>query len=306
MKINSTLKRLLVKALAESTETETMVKIVRNIIPFYNVYESSGFPENIPMPTQDAANHIISDLITEGLVIRFVITLIDIYQNGLMGKKMQIKKLPQILKELEILGYIYNPETKNFEENVRKSKTRGWGVLQEGELYEFAFLRIDIVDNTKLVRKYPKLMIIKAYSEIKAMVRKMVERRKGRLWEWEGDGGLAAFHYENKNLQAVFAGMEILYELFFFNLFECKLDDVLSVRIAIHTGPCHFYTDAKLIQNETLKKLEILESRYSKPNTLTLSQGVYSDLGGKLEKAFEPVSVNGGNYVYRFALRWED
>ena len=179
-------------------------------------------------------------------------------------------------------------------------------MLQEGQIYEFSFLRLDIVRNTKLVRKYPRPLIIDTYSEIKSIVRKLVEKRNGRIWDWEGDGGFAAFHYEDKNINAVLTGIEILYDLFIYNLFECKLKEGLAVRMAIHTGPCQFFKEAKVMQNETLKKLEILESRYSKPNTLTLSPGVYTDMGQKLERAFEQVPIDGGNSVYRYTLQWED
>jgi len=306
MKINSALKRTITKALTESTETETMVRIMRQLIPFYDIYQRSGFPVNIPMPTQDAANQIVYDLVAEGLLIPFIVTLIDVYQNGLMGKKIQIKQLPQILKEMGNAGLTYNPKTRNFDENSNKQKTRGWGVLQEGQVYEFAFLRLDIVGNTKLVRKYPRPLIIETYSEIKAIVRRMVEKRNGRIWEWEGDGGFAAFHFEDKNRKAILAGIEILNELLLFNLFDCQLTEGLSVRMAIHTGPCHFSTEAKVMQNSTLKKLEILESQYSEPNTLTVSPGVYSDLGQKLEKAFEEITLDGGNSVYRYCIRWEE
>ena len=133
-----------------------------------------------------------------------------------------------------------------------------------------------------------------------------IEKRNGRIWGWEGDGGLAAFYFQDKNVNAALSAIEIILDLFFYNQFKCRLNEPLQARIAIHTGQCQFFQDLKRMQNDILRSLEVLESEYTLPNTITLSPSVYHDLGSKLENCFIPIEIKKGHYIYRYNLIWED
>jgi len=95
-------------------------------------------------------------------------------------------------------------------------------------------------------------------------------------------------------------------ELFLYNLFGSKLNEALKIRMAVHTGPSKFTSSTDTIQNDTLRRLESIEAHYSKPNWLVLSQGVFSDLGGKLAKLFKSYEVESGLFLYRYMLEWEE
>ena len=85
-----------------------MERLVRRIIPDYDLHRRSGFPENIPIPQVDAAEQVYMDMVSEKLLIRFIEVLIDVNQNGYMGRPVTIRLLPQILNELEEVGLSYN------------------------------------------------------------------------------------------------------------------------------------------------------------------------------------------------------
>jgi hypothetical protein len=307
VKENRVLKQLVVKALSQSMDIRTMVKIARKLFQNYNLYERTGFPENIPIPVLDAAEQIASDVIqNEELFIQFVAHLIDVYQNGLMGKKINIKYLPQIVSELETMGLTYNPEYGTFIESSRDKMTKGWRILEEGKRYEFCLLRVDIVENSRLVREYPRDIVLSTYTDFRSIVKTYIEKREGRIWGWEGDGGLAAFYFQDKNVNATLSAMEIILDLFFYNMFKCTLKEPLKVRIALHTGHCQFYQELKRMQNDVFRILEVLEAQHTLPNTITLSPGIYHDLGSKLEHYFIPIELKKGHYIYRYHLTWED
>jgi class 3 adenylate cyclase len=306
MKVNRQLQNLLVKALSESMPTHTMQKIVRRVIPNYDMQTRTGYPPNIPIPGLTAANQVMLDVNQEELFTKFIIVLIDVCDVGLMGTKMKIKELPQILAELESEGLVYDHDRGQFMETKGDSTSKGWRVLQEGNIYEFTFLRLDIVKNSELVRNHDHGKIMEVYNDLKGIVHKHVATRNGRIWGWEGDGVLAAFYFDDKNFDAVLTGIEILLNLFLYNEFEHKLGEPLNVRIAIHTGPCPFLQEIDRQHSETIVRLESIESQHTQPNGLTLSANVYQDLGTKLEKLFQPAEITPGNYLYRFKMRWED
>ncbi|MBN1410086.1 MAG: hypothetical protein JW969_04525 [Spirochaetales bacterium] len=304
MKVSGKLQRLVIESLSQSMPVQTMVRLARLIFKDYDIYVQTGIPENIPIQKIDAARQIVNDVMARDLMLKLLEILVKVSREGIMGRRLTIRLLPQIFKEVEALGVIYKEEYETFVENDSVVMTKGWGLLHDGDIYDFSFLRIDIVGNTQLVREYTRDEIVKTYSRVKKLFQVIIEKRNGRLWEWEGDGGFAAFYFSDKNQDSVLCGIEFSRELFLYNILNNALKNPIQVRMAIHTGPCQFYQNTKEIKNDTLLRLEKLESEYSEPDTIFISPGVYSDLGGKLEKLFDAVETARGNTVYRYALKW--
>ena len=168
-----------------------------------------------------------------------------------------------------------------------------------------ALLRMDVAGNSSLVRRYPGEVVRATFASMKEIARRQVEKRDGRIWSWEGDGGLAAFYFGDKSMQATLCGIEILHELFLFNLLARRLPEPVSMRLAVHAGPCRFTGSPRDAGGETIRRVELLESMYTQPDSLTVSQVVYTDLGGKLERSFAPVGGDGNSALFRYALGWE-
>jgi hypothetical protein len=305
VKISSRLQSYITQALSQSMEVSLMERLAARVIGGYDLYERTGFPVNIPIPQGDAARQITSDLARSGNIHRFAELLVEVDRAGLMGRPVSIRLLPQIVKELEVLGYRFKEDQGIFVEAGGQGRTKGWGVLIEGQLYELAFLRIDTVGNTALVRKYSKRLVVQVYAEMRRLFSTIVENRDGRLWQWEGDGGVAAFHYGNKNVQAVLSGMEMLLELFMYNLFQCPFSKPLQIRLAVHTGPCPFFVNFERIRSDTLRRLEVIESEFAENDSLIITPGVYSDMGTKLDSFFKSLRVSRHNLLYQYKLRWE-
>ena len=304
MKVSPRLQSYISQALAQSMDVDLMERLASRIISGYDLYQRTGFPPTIPIPQVDAARQIADDLTRGGQMASFVEMLIEVDRNGVMGREVSIRLLPQIVKELRTLGYVFKEQQGTFVEAGIKGKTKGWGVLVEGQIQEFSFLRIDIVGNTDLVRRYSK-QAGQVYNDVRQIFTANVDKREGRVWQWEGDGGIAAFYYGNKNVQAVLSGMETLLELFMYNLFQCPFPKPLRVRLAVHTGPCPFHEDFDQVRSDTLRRLEIIESQFAEVDSLVITPGVHSDLGNKLDCFFKPLRVSRHNLLYQYKLGWE-
>jgi class 3 adenylate cyclase len=305
VKVAARFSTLFVSALSQSLPVELMQKVARMVITDYDVYERSGFPATIPMPRADAARHILKDFSQEGSLLKLIEVLIHVTSHGDMGREVRIPLLPRILAEIEDQGYLYSAEKGMFIEAVERGRTMGWGTLREGKTYEFALLRVDIAGNSELVRRYSREQVSSVYATVRDMVTRFVEKRDGRIWAWEGDGGLAAFYFIDKTIQATLCGMEIVHDLFLYNLLSRSLPEPLQLRLAVHAGPCRFLQSAKEAAGDTIKRIELLESRYTQPGCLTVSPGVFTDLGSKLSPLFDAVPGPDNSSIFRYALGWE-
>jgi hypothetical protein len=195
MRINVRLRDLLIQALVESMSVDMMVMLAQRFIPYYNLQERTGFPENMSVPNRDAARQIINDIRDSRLVLQFAGLLVVMHTEGLMGRKYVIPHMREILAEIHGAGFIFNREFGTFVEDSRIRRTRNWGTLVEGQEYTFSFMSLDIVGNTGLVREYSEETIRATYGDLRGIVQRSIERREGRLWNWEGDGGLVAFYF---------------------------------------------------------------------------------------------------------------
>jgi class 3 adenylate cyclase len=305
VKVQTRFATLFASALSQSMSMELMVKVARMVIPGYDLYERSGFPANIPMPRADAARHILKDFTREGFLLKLLESLIDVASHGIMGREVRIPHLPRIIAEVETQGYRYSVKKGVFIEAGERERTMGWGTLQEGKTYEFALLRADIAGNSRLVRRYPRSRIKDVFGSMKDLVTRLVEKRDGRIWSWEGDGGLAAFYFVDKTIQATLCGIEILHELFLFNLLGRALPEPVLVRLAVHAGPCRFLRSAKESAGDTIRRTELLESDYTRPGCLTVSPGIFTDLGSKLSPHFVAAPGPENGTVYRYGPEWE-
>jgi class 3 adenylate cyclase len=305
MKVQARLATLFEQLLTESMSLDQMQKAIRRVIPGYDIQQRAGYPPNIPMPRADAARHVLKEVLKEGLFLRLVEALIELTTLGEMGREVKILLLPRIIAEVEDQGYKYSRQKRMFVEAVGRKGTMGWGTLRDGGSYEFALLRADIAGNSDLVRRYPKEMVNEALSSVRSMVTRFVEKRDGRIWTWQGDGALAAFYFNDKIIQATLCAMEIIHELFVYNLVARPLPEPLRARLAVHAGPCHFQRSTQQSADDTVKHVEVLESSYTPPGFLTVSPNVYTDLGTKLSSFFKAVPGPDNRSVFRYGLEWQ-
>ncbi len=294
------------KALSEAMDVRTMCHVARRLIPGYDIYQETGFPESFAIPNRDAADTIIRNIIQKDLFLTFVETLLRIEKEGIMSRVVQIPYLNDILKEIYNSGYLYDSENQMFVENPRVRKTRNWGTLQDGETYTLAFLGIDIIDNTGIVRKYPGETVERTYTEFSYIVQNITEKRDGRLWAWEGDGGVIAFFLGNKYLNAVLSAFEIVNQMFLYNRTLCSLKEHLHFRISIHSGECEYTANKEMLtQSEPVKHLMEMEKNFSDTDTVCISFSVKMMLDEYISRQFSPLKKGGKNRYFQYRLGWE-
>ena len=240
------------------------------------------------MPNQNAAERIVADMVKDGFYVDFVETLVRIDREGYMGRHFELKGLGNAIASLINEGYSFDKITGQFFENQQEQISPSWGRLREGDERKMAALRLDIVGNSELVKNYPRAKVEQAYSDMRNIVNRSVTSRLGRLWAWEGDGALAVFLFGSLEKNAVFAGIEILHEIYFYNLMRNPLDEPVNLRLGTHIGPVRYSNiDLERMKNETVKEAAALESLAAK-NSLSVSYNMYITMDQHILNLFGP------------------
>jgi class 3 adenylate cyclase len=282
-----------------------MIRFVRMVSPDYDIYKRSGYPEDAPIPAQDAANRIVTDMIQKGLYVDFVEHLIRIDNEGFMGRRYDLRGLDDVIGGIIEHGYSYDKTTGQFMENQRERISLNWGRLKGGDERQMTVLRLDIAGNSALVKENPRDSIEKAYNDMRTIVTNAVVSRLGRLWSWEGDGALAAFMFGSRDRAAIFAGMEILHELFLYNKIGNPLSSPIKVRIGINAGAVLYsHNMSDCLKGETIKKAVELESK-TEPGSLAISRNLFMSLGQAVLNVFGGEKGSGSVHFRQYKVNLE-
>jgi hypothetical protein len=275
-----------------------MIRFAGLVQPGYNIYRRLGLTEGMPITNQNAAQRIVADMIEDGYYIDFVETLVRIDKEGYMGRRYPLRGLSDVITGVCQEGYSFDKVSGQFFENQRERISANWGRLQEGDERRMTVLRLDIVGNSILVRENPRAKIHTAYNDLRGIVERAVINRLGRLWSWEGDGALGAFLIGPIESMAVFAGMEILHELFFYNKVDNPLTSPIKVRMGVHIGPIRYSVNAmERLKNETIKEAVTLESKAASADSMAVSFSLFLPMEDAATALFTPErSAAGAKY----------
>ncbi len=299
MRLRIRLRNMLVRSLSQSMDVHTMVHVARRVIDTYDIHERTGIPKSLSVPNNDAARQIVEDVAAAGQLLSFIELLVSIHRNGFVGRKIRIPRLQGIVDDLLEDGYRFDASTGTFVEDASQRKTQNWGVLQHGVDYHLGLLVMDVEGNSELVRRHGNDVMDRVYSDLRRMVLRVIDKRNGRLWFWEGDGGLAAFYTDDVATMAVKSGMEIIHELLLYNAMWNPLDAPVRLRFAVSTGHVAYSDDfSELESAPAIKKVQEIEANHTVGNTLTVSSTVFLALDPLLQSCFQ-IAEGSGESAYR-------
>ncbi|MFP4492251.1 MAG: hypothetical protein ACLFNZ_12300, partial [Spirochaetaceae bacterium] len=307
MRVPTGLFNLCVKALSQSMNTGVMTSLTATFIPHYNLHERTGIPYSVAVPNREAAAQVMRDIIAQELFLDFILLLVKVGDKGYMGRTFKIPYMREIINGVIDLGFLYDPENDMFTENSARRCTRNWGTLRRGVEYTIAFLRVDIVGNSELVRRYPEQKISSTYGAFREIVQAAVARRDGRIWSTDGDGIIAAFFRGHKHQHAVLTAMEILHELFLYNHTGNVLDVPLQVRAACHSGSFEYSSDEEALQNnEAVARLTEIEQKLCETMSITISEVVKMMLDSLLLGRFKEFRDSSLKRYYSYSIEMEE
>ena len=305
MKIKSANTSNCKKCLQLSLSVDMMIRFAELVNPRYNIYKRTSLKEGMPISNQHAAERIVADMVQDGYFIDFVEALVRIDKEGYMGKRYNLIGLNNVLSGLINEGYSFDKVSGQFFENQQERISPNWGRLLEGDERKMTILRIDIAGNSVLVKNNPGIKIERAYNDVRNIVNRAVVSRLGRLWSWEGDGAFAAFLFGPMEKMAVYAGMEILHDIFFYNRIRNPLASPVNVRLGAQIGQVRYSeNEVERLKNETANQATLFETLAPK-NSFSVSFNLYISLEKIILNNFSPEKTRGGHKYRLYTIGTE-
>lgn len=297
------LKRLITEELSRAFTTREFKKFCWEIEPDLDLYKLTGYPEGIYLPVKEAAKQAVDYFHRTNRTIPLLDLIIHSAKVGFKGEKVVFNNIRAIIKEMNECGFEYNTNLNKVVIIDRIGNRNDWGFLFEGETYNFCFASIDICGNSKLVRKYDTSLIQNTYTNFKTLVLNIAKKRDGRIWSWEGDGGLLVFHLDDYINQTILTSIEILSNLPVFNATSNYLDENIIIRIGINAGEAEYKKNISMINSDAIEITRNIEKMHTIPMTLSVTDRTFKNINALTREYFTYTDINGRRvYQLKFPL----
>ncbi len=268
----SRLKKLLTDELTMAFSIKDQQIFANLIDSSVDLYALTGYSSNTVIPVREAATQIVNYFHKTGKLVNLLNLYMSVALKGFRGEKVRFNNINMVMKESYECGFVYRKDLNKIVASESKVLRNDWGFLEEGKIYNFCFISIDICGNSKLVRKYPTDLINKTYQNYKNLVVSAIEKRNGRIWMWEGDGGIGAFHIKDPVNDAVLSSIDILTGMYIFNPTLNYLDEPINIRIAINSGEAKYKNDLTTIHSDSLDRVRDVEKKHTLPMSISITK----------------------------------
>lgn len=287
------IKGILIDILSKNFTTEEIDNLGKEIFQKFNAHLLSGQPFGTILKPEVAAKTIVEYSIKQNKIKELTELIIQIglgKKIGIRLKEITIQNLDELFKILSSSGFHF-VDSKHALEFT--NELDNWGYLEENKEYYFSYMSIDVVGNSQIQLNYEKNLIEDVYSRLYKLIEIVVEFYDGKIWNWAGDGGIAAFYLKPVEESAVLAGIKIFLEVFLFNLNpeRNKFKEPIKLRIGIHSGISIYKENKGLILSDAINFVAHLEKKFTETNHISISKEIYENLNPRLQSIFSKKGI---------------
>ena len=268
-----------------SGEIESLGKI---IYPKYDGHKAAGVKNHITMSSRKGANALVKFLNESKKTFQLIKLIIEMDDSFLNGKTKNIEGLEVYLNKLIKSDIYYDFKKRKLHHSKKDSqKMTNWGILKDGKIYNITVMSLDIVGNSKLVKKYGTKIMEKVYFRLRSFVEQKVLDYDGRIWNFAGDGGLIAYTSKDHVIRSVLCALDIRAALSVFNIHpDLPIKESIELRLALDTGKIKFSIDTGHIVSDIINYAAHLEKLGTLPGEIAISENIKKELPPKIVKVF--------------------
>ncbi len=273
-----------------SEEIESLGKI---IFSKYDGHKAAGVKNHITMSSRKSSNALVQFLNESKKTFQLIKLIIEMDDSTLNGKAKTIKGLETYLNKLAKSSIYYDFRKRKLHHSKKDAlEMINWGTLKDGKTYDITVMSLDIVGNSKLVKKYGTKTMEKVYFRLRSFLEQKVLDYEGRIWSFAGDGGLIAFTSNGHVLRSVLCALEIRAALYVFNIQpDLPIKDNILLRLALDTGKIKFSSNTGHIVSDVINYAAHLEKSGTLPGEISISENIKKELATKVVKVFSDKNV---------------
>ena len=282
------LEKDLIELLAANFKTTQIEEVGRLLFGEFDLYRLTREHRHMTIPPRRAAEQLLEVCRKRHCFGRLIQLIVETDGTQFMGRHASLEGIELFLENLTKAGLVYDFDKRRVAPSVSSPKDlANWGSLRDGRAYYVTVISIDVVGNSRLVRRHGMRKIRKLYFKFRQFMNEKLQKYNGRVWNWNGDGGIVAFTFKNHEVRAVQFAFELQRTIPLFNSFcEHGVDADLELRIALDAGRVRFAGDTGSIVSEVINFVSHLEKQATPAGHIAVSEAVYSALPPRLSAAF--------------------
>lgn len=288
--LEPSVKNDLIELLSKNFTTKDLNEIGSLLFKNFDTHGLSGVKNHITISPRKGSEILVNHCEEKKKTKNLIKLIVEMDDRVHKGKHLQLEGLEFFLSHLAKQGFVYDERTRSLIDCTKdKDELKNWGSLRDGKVYDITVGSIDIVGNSKLVKKYGMRKMETFYYQLWRFLKDKLKKHNGRLWSWAGDGGICAFTFKDHVCRAVLFALEVQSSIPLFNLRQDKpVPENIELRIALDTGKLKFYSETGKIVSDTVNYAAHLEKKGTDPGTVTISNRVYKDLTCDIASVFVP------------------
>ncbi len=304
MEFYETIQRDLIEILSKSFTFKDLETIGRDIFGEYSTHQLEKTNPTVSIAPANAARRLVVECMERKKLEMLINTLMQLDGSYLNDRVVKLFHIENFLYNLTLHGIIYDFEKRKMVELKKdRSLLPNWGSLRDGKNYDLTVASIDIVGNSKLVRAHGTHTMEKVYHLLLSFIRSKLATCEGRVWSWQGDGGLIAFPKGQDPTLSVSCCLEILLTLPIYNFHPGKsIKDDVILRIGMDHGPVKFFMNTGRIVSETINYAAHLEKSGTESWGLSVSDSIHAKMTDKLQKIFSHKNMFEGRQAYSLTI----
>ena len=308
MVLEPSVRNALHELLTSNFSSKEMNEIGKMIFKDFDAHEITGTKSHVTISPRQAADYLIDHCDANKKTEAHIKLVVELDDQALLGKRVEITGVEYFLHQLSLQGVVYDfAQRKVRDIKEDKLDLPNWGSLRDGKTYDISVMSIDIVGNSKLVKKYGTKKMETFYFQFWTFLRHILAHYDGRIWSWAGDGGICALTYKDHINRAATCAVDIQNNVPIFNIALKKhMPEDITIRIALDTGKVKFFSDTGRIVSDTVNYAAHLEKKGTEPGTVAVSDLVYDSLDSAVARVFKDAGEFENRHCYISYRRIDD
>jgi class 3 adenylate cyclase len=304
--LDPALRNSVIEMLSKELSSDQIDEIGRFLLKNHSSHSSLGMGRHITLSPRKAAAVLIDECVENGCEEKLFKFLVELDGEKLLGKIVEFEDIERVMSMLARSGYVYDPKKRRIR-SMKESADElpNWGALKTGKQYEVSVGSIDIVGSSALVKKHGQRKMEKLYFEFWNLLRRVLSVYDGRIWSWQGDGGLVAFAFKRHQERAVLFALELQQLIKVFNMNPRKpIPEDIELRIGLDAGKVKYSDENGRMISDTINYASHLEKAFTNPGGITISKKLLDAVPQEMLRHFN----QKGEFEGRTALscRWTE